>query len=254
MIENTICRRKLRPLWKFFAARIFLSKARGSGSSVSTCLLIEHNTSSSQQKFSINCEGSSTASHSTPLMPETAISSMRVSIWCSPCPNSWKRVSTSLCDKHAGLPLTGQGNCRPDKRPASEARHPRCTSGRVHRPSTRRCACLRARINPNKTERQLAVLVFHPEKAHVGMPDGRIIGANGDREKRLSNVEHPGEHHIDRKVLPDFVLRKCVTALAQFFSRKSDIPRREFRRIEFLRGESAQLLPFPLCVGARALR
>src|SRR5260363_344017 len=100
-----------------------------------------------------------------------------------------------------------------------------------------------------KLSDQLAVLVFHPEKAHVGMPDGRIIGANGDREKRLSNVEHPGEHHIDRKVLPDFVLRKCVTALAQFFSRKSDIPRREFRRIEFLRGESAQLLPFPLCVG-----
>src|SRR5260363_474913 len=41
-----------------------------------------------------------------------------------------------------------------------------------------------------KLSDQLAVLVFHPVKAHVGMPDGRIIGANGDREKRLSNVEH----------------------------------------------------------------
>lgn len=79
-IENTIWRSVPRPLWKFFAASILSKSARGSASPVSTCDDIDFSTSHSQQKFSMNCDGSSTASHSTPLMPDTPISSTRVSM------------------------------------------------------------------------------------------------------------------------------------------------------------------------------
>ena len=43
----------------------------------------------------MNCEGSSTASHSTLLMPAASPCGTSVSMCCSPCPNSWKSVSTS---------------------------------------------------------------------------------------------------------------------------------------------------------------
>ena len=75
---------------------------------VSTCRVISRSTSHSQQKFSMNWLGSSTASHSTPLMPETPRSSTRVSRWCRPWPNSWNSVSTSSCVKSAGLLPTGR--------------------------------------------------------------------------------------------------------------------------------------------------
>jgi hypothetical protein len=60
------------PLWKFFAASILSNSSRGSGSPVSTCAVIDCTMSHSQQKFSMNWLGSSTASHSTPRMPDTA--------------------------------------------------------------------------------------------------------------------------------------------------------------------------------------
>jgi hypothetical protein len=59
----------LQPLWKFLAASILSNSARGSGSPVSTWAVMCLSTSHSQQKFSMNWLGSSTASHSTPLMP-----------------------------------------------------------------------------------------------------------------------------------------------------------------------------------------
>jgi hypothetical protein len=63
------------PLWKFLAASILSNSARGSGSPVSTWAVMSRTTSHSQQKFSMNWLGSSTASHSTPWMPDTARSS-----------------------------------------------------------------------------------------------------------------------------------------------------------------------------------
>ena len=95
------------PLWKFFAAIMRSKSARGRRSPVSTWRVIGASTSHSQQKFSMNWLGSSTASHSTPLMPATPSSSTCVSSWCSPWPNSWKSVFTSLWVKSAGLPPTG---------------------------------------------------------------------------------------------------------------------------------------------------
>ncbi len=77
--ENSIWRTVCRPAWKFFAAIILSNSARGSGSPVSTCAVMCASTSHSQQKFSMNWLGSSTASHSTPRMPETPRSSTRVS-------------------------------------------------------------------------------------------------------------------------------------------------------------------------------
>ena len=47
----------------------------------------------SSTQYSMNCEGCSTASHSTPLMPATGPSSTWVSMCCRPCPNSWKNVT-----------------------------------------------------------------------------------------------------------------------------------------------------------------
>ena len=88
---NSIWRSVCRPLWKFFAASILSNSARGSGSPVSTCAVMCRSTSHSQQKFSMNWLGSSTASHSTPLMPDTSRSLTCVSMWCRPWPNSWNK-------------------------------------------------------------------------------------------------------------------------------------------------------------------
>ncbi len=103
---NSSWRTVAMPLWKFFAASIFSNSARGSGSPVSTCAVIACTRSHSQQKFSMNWLGSSTASHSTPLIPATGSSPMAVSSWCSPWPISWNRVVTSSWLKVAGLPST----------------------------------------------------------------------------------------------------------------------------------------------------
>ena len=92
------------PLWKFLAASIFSNNARGKGSPVSTCAVIARTRSHSQQKFSMNWLGNSTASHSTPLMPATGNSPTAVNSWCSPWPISWNRVVTSSWLKVAGLP------------------------------------------------------------------------------------------------------------------------------------------------------
>ena len=109
--ENSIWRRVWSPLWKFFAASILSNNSRGSGSALVMCWVILVRTSHSQQKFSMNWLGSSTASHSTPLMPDTPRSSIRVSRWCSPWPNSWNKVMTSSWVNSAGriwpLRLTG---------------------------------------------------------------------------------------------------------------------------------------------------
>ena len=101
------CRSVCRPDWKFFAASILSKSARGSGAPVSTCADMWRTTSHSQQKFSMNWLGSSTASHSTPRIPDTPSDSTLVSRWCSPCPNSWKSVSTSSWVRSAGLSPTG---------------------------------------------------------------------------------------------------------------------------------------------------
>ena len=115
---NSTWRSVIRPLWKFFAAIILSNSARGSGSPVSTWAVMCLSTSHSQQKFSMNWLGSSTASHSTPEMPETPRSDTCVSMWCRPWPNSWNRVCTSSCVSSAGLPPTG-----------AEKLHTRCATG-----------------------------------------------------------------------------------------------------------------------------
>jgi oligopeptidase A len=100
---RTVC----MPLWKFFADRSLSKSSRGSAAPVSTCALMWRTTSHSQQKFSMIWLGSSTASHSTPWMPETPATSTSVSSWCRPWPNSWKIVITSSCVNVAGLPSPG---------------------------------------------------------------------------------------------------------------------------------------------------
>ena len=78
-------------------------------SPLSTWRVMRASTSHSQQKFSMNWLGSSTASHSTPLMPDTPSSSTCVSRWCRPWPNSWNSVITSSCVNSAGLLAHGRG-------------------------------------------------------------------------------------------------------------------------------------------------
>jgi hypothetical protein len=73
----------------------------------------------------MNWLGSSTASPSTPAMPDTASSSTWVSMWCRPWPNSWNSVITSSWVSSAGWSPTGgaklhtrwaTGNCSPSGR------------------------------------------------------------------------------------------------------------------------------------------
>ena len=133
--ENSIWRSVISPLWKFRAASMLSNSARGSAAPVSTWAVMRDSTAHSQQKFSMNWLGSSTASHSTPEMPATASSSTWVSMWCRPWPNSWNRVITSSCVSSAGLSPTGAaklhtscatGVCRPW--PSGRCQRPRTTS------------------------------------------------------------------------------------------------------------------------------
>src|SRR5471030_1798112 len=112
--ENSTCRSVCKPDWKFFADSILSYSARGSGSPVFTWAVMCSSTSHSQQKFSMNCDGSSTASHSTPEMPDTPISSTCVSMWCRPWPNSWNSVMTSSCVNSDGwtTPSTVAGSVK----------------------------------------------------------------------------------------------------------------------------------------------
>ena len=61
-----------------------IDSVRAQFSLVVTWAVMCSSTSHSQQKFSMNCDGNSTASHSTPEMPDTASSSTCVSMWCRP--------------------------------------------------------------------------------------------------------------------------------------------------------------------------
>ena len=81
--------------------------ASGSGSFVCQWRAMRSSASRFQQKFSMNWLGSSTASHSTPLMPETLGKSTSVSRWCSPWPNSWNSVITSSCVSSDGSSAVG---------------------------------------------------------------------------------------------------------------------------------------------------
>ena len=151
---NSTWRSVCMPLWKFLAASILSNSARGSGAPVSTCAVSCCSTSHSQQKFSMNWLGSSTASHSTPEMPDTPSSSTCVSMWCRPWPNSWNSVMTSSCVSSAGRPSSGAaklqtryatGVCRPWPSARSRAG--------ARRPSRRRRACRRARRGRGRTGR-----------------------------------------------------------------------------------------------------
>ena len=68
---------------------------------------ISASASCSQHQFSMNWLGSSTASHSTLLMPAAWARSTVVSMCWSPWPNSWKRVSTSSKVIRLGVSPTG---------------------------------------------------------------------------------------------------------------------------------------------------
>jgi hypothetical protein len=112
---------RLHATLEIAAASILSNSARGSGSPVSTWAVMWRSTFHSQQKFSMNWLGSSTASHSTPLMPDTWRSLTWVSRWCSPWPNSWNSVMTSSWVSSAVLHVhtRPRRSCTPDGPPAS---------------------------------------------------------------------------------------------------------------------------------------
>ena len=129
------------------AASSLSNNSRGSGSPVSTCALRRCSTCHSQQKFSMNWLGSSTASHSTPEMPDTASSSTCVSRWCRPWPNSWNSVIRSSCDSSAGRSLTVLQHRRREVADQDRHRQLHAVPGRgaasaaARCPSRRRSAC-----------------------------------------------------------------------------------------------------------------
>jgi hypothetical protein len=69
-IENTIWR-SVQPALEVLRGEHLVEQRARQRAPVSTWAVIDDSTSHSQQKFSMNCDGSSTASHSTPLMPDT---------------------------------------------------------------------------------------------------------------------------------------------------------------------------------------
>jgi hypothetical protein len=125
---NSSCRTRNRPAWKWRASSILRCRSSGSVSPVCQWRANRSSVSRCQQKFSMNWLGSSTASHSTPLMPPTLGQSTSVSMWCRPWPNSWNIVITSSCvSRQAGCRPAGR-NCRSERRLVPAGRR-RCGGG-----------------------------------------------------------------------------------------------------------------------------
>ena len=215
-------------------------------------------TSHSQQKFSMNWLGSSTASHSTPLMPATPRSSTRVSRWCRPWPNSWNSVITSSCVNSAGLPPTGRArSCSSGRRPASGCRVAHAGAARWRRPSRRRRAWCRARTGRGRTGRSASPRgVADVEEAHVRVPDRRLrLGdAHADRASRTSS-NMPGSTCGLGEVLLHLLVGERVALRAQLLRGVARCPRtRVVSSPSSVARERAQFREVALGEGPRAAR
>ena len=230
-----------RPLWKFFAASIRSNIARGNGAPVSTCAVICSSTLHSQQKFSINWLGSSTASHSTPWMPETPATSTRVSSWCRPWPNSWKSVITSSCVNVAGRPV---GRCRQvadeecDR--MLEVRARTAAIDGVVLPRAALLAWPRVVVEVELAD-QRARRVVDIEETHVLLPLRRPALADRDAIERLRHVEEPGEHLVLRKVAANFLVGERKALRLELLRGVGEVPRRELGESEVGPGERLEL-------------
>ena len=246
-----------RPLWKFFAASILSNSSRGSGAPVSTWRVMWRSTSHSQQKFSMNWLGSSTASHSTPLMPETPSSSTRVSRWCRPWPNSWNSVMHFVVREERGL-AADTGAEKLQVRYATgvcSAVALRRRRDRIVHPGAAALA-FRARTGPDRTGRRGRRRVAHVEKAHIRVPHRRLRrdGSVPDTAFRAT-LNSPPMHRVLGEVLLHLLFGERVALLPAASRRRRRRPRAAGRqgRARSRRTRAAPCQSFS-AKGARAVR
>ena len=194
----------------------------------------------------MNWLGSSTASHSTPEMPDTASSSTCVSMWCRPWPNSWNSVITSSCVSSAG---------RWPSRTGGAKLHTRCATGVCSAPSGRRQraahvvhpgagalagAGVQVQVELADQLRPLAA-ALDAEEAHAVVPDRRAVGADAHVEQRLDHAEQALQHARLGEVLLDLLLAEGVARLLQLLGGEGHVPGLQVGQAELARGEFAQL-------------
>ena len=211
-------------------------------------------TSHSQQKFSMNWLGSSTASHSTPLMPETARSVTPVSMWCRPCPNSWKRVMTLSCVKVAGWPACGEAKL-----------HTRCATGvcfaapggplpagscAVHPGAGALAgACMQVEVELGD-EHGCAVGRLRSVRgpldaveAHAVVPQRRLVFADRHAEERFDDAEQALQHAWQREVRLHVLLAVGKALLAQALGGEGDVPGLKILKAQFGQSKACGVRP-----------
>jgi hypothetical protein len=192
---NSIWRSVCMPLWKLRAASMRSNSARGSGAPVSTWAVMRCSTSHSQQKFSMNWLGSSTASHSTPLMPDTPARHLRQHV-VQAVAELVEQGDHVVVRQQRRLVAHGRGEVahqvRHGRLQAASGR--RAASGCARRPSRRRTlAAARAGVQVELAAAAMAgpAVALDAVEAHAVVPHRRRVGRMATLEQRLDDLNRP---------------------------------------------------------------
>ena len=229
------------PLRKFFAASIRSNSGRGNASPVSTCRVMCRSTSHSQQKFSMNCDGSSTASHSTPWMPDTPATSTRGEELVQPVAELVEDRDHFVVRERRGLAADRRRQIARQVRDRMLHRGARTAAvDRVVHPRAALLALARVEVEVELAD-ELAVAVVDVEEAHGGMPCCRARFLDPHAVDRLHQAEEAGQHLVFGKVLPHFLLGERIALGLEPLGGKRDVPRLQLGEIEVLARERVEL-------------
>ena len=210
-------------------------------------------TSHSQQKFSMNWLGSSTASHSTPEMPATPMFVHLGEHVVQAVTELVKQGGHVVMREQCGTAVDGRGKV------ADEVRH-RCLQSTLGaRPAAAHIVhpCPRPLAWPGigiqvELPHQLAG-ALNAEEAHGRVPHRGHIGLDADFEQRLDNAEQPFEHLGLGEVLLDLLVAERIPALLEPLTHEGHVPSLQLRHTQFVAGELAQFRQVTFSAGARAL-
>jgi len=194
----------------------------------------------SHAKFSMNCDGSSTASTRRRGCGDTEVVDPRQHVVQAVAELVEERDDVVVV-RSAGLRRPAKGNCtRGRRRAAAVRRTGRAATG--PRPSRRRrafrLACIWVEIEPTH---RLGVRADDAEKAHARIPGFRGIALDFHAVDRLDDAEHAFEHFRLGKVLLHFLARERIAFRAELLRGVGHVPRLQPGKAEFLDGEIGEL-------------
>ena len=203
----------------------------------------------------MNWLGSSTASHSTPWMPETPATSTRVRSWCSPWPNSWKSVMTSSCVNVAGSSAGGRREvAREVRHRMLDMRAGAAAVDRVVLPGPALLARTRVVVEIELADQRARARRRRRRSARPGATSRASLAADRDAVERLRHAEQSRQHFLFRKIAAHLLLGERESLRLQLLRRVRAVPRREIGDAELGGRECLELGVVALGKGLGAAR